>query len=145
MSPGQAPGLRIPSAPCVHTSKLPPVTGVGSVALRVWSRVPRSACLWEQPSPRMRGSWCANTLTPCSSKQGLSGTGCSWTLGSPHGGEVLLAHTGDWLLSALLVPLTPDQSSLRSPLRSLSCIQSFASTLASGGTLPRTVDLGLSF
>lgn len=97
------------------------------------------------PQPRMRGSWCANTLTPCSSKQGLSGTGCSWTLGSPHGGEVLLAHTGAWLLSALLVPLTLDQSSLRSPLRSLSCIQSFASTLASGGTLPKTVDLGLSF
>lgn len=55
MSPGQAPGLRIPSAPCVHTRKLPPVTGVGSVALRVWSRVPRSACLWEQPSAKDEG------------------------------------------------------------------------------------------
>ena len=82
---------------------------------------------------------------PCSSERGLSGTGCSWTLGCPLGGGVLLAHTGDRLLSALLVSLTLDQSSLRSPLRSLSCIQSFASVLASGGTLPKTVYLGFSF
>ena len=97
------------------------------------------------PQPRTRGSSCANTSTPCSSERGLSGTGCSWTLGCPLGGGVLLAHTGDRLLSALLVSLTLDQSSLRSPLRSLSCIQSFASVLASGGTLPKTVYLGFSF
>lgn len=128
-----------------HTRKLPAVTAVGSAPLGVWSPAPRSARLWEQPSPRTGGSWCTSSPAPCSSEGGLSGAGCSWALGSPHGGGVLLAHSGGRLLGVLLVPLTLDRSSLRSPLRSLTCIQSFASASASGGTLPKTVDLGFSF
>lgn len=115
------------------------------MALRVWSRVPRSARLWEQALAKDEGRLVHKHLDSLLLRGGLSGTGCSWTLGSPHGGGVLLAHGGDRLLSALLVPLTLDQSSLRSPLRPLSGIRSFASALASGGTLPKTVDLGFSF
>ena len=143
--PGQAPGLHLPS-------RVPAASTLASFLRSMqWDQRTSGSGRQRQgvrafgSSPgRGQGEAGAQAARLPAPQRGLSGAGCSRALGSPHGGGVLLTHSGHRLLG-VLVPLTLDRSSLRSPLRSLPCIQSFASALASGGTLPKTVDLGFSF